>query len=361
MQLTAKVKLVVSPEQAKSLRETIRAANECCNYLSERAWKLKNFSQFALHKATYYETRERFKHLGSCVVVRSTSKVAQAYKIDKKVKRVFRPLGAIEYDKNLLSWRVNKGIVSIWTVDGRTKIPFVAGERQLKLLQGKIGQADLSFVNGKFYLSAPCFVETPEPSDFSDVLGVDVGIVNLAVDSDGESFSGKDIEDKRRRYAHRRKNLQRKQTRSAKRKLKKISGRQSRYQKNVNHCIAKHIVQKAHDTHRAIALEDLSNIREAKVRRKQRARHGNWSFRDLMTKIVYKAARLSVQILFVDPKNTSRTCEHCGHCEKANRKSQSEFVCKNCGYSVAADYNAARNLRVRGLVNVPMVTNVAVV
>jgi putative transposase len=361
MQLTAKVKLVVTAEQAKALEETIRVANECCNYLSERAWKLRNFSQFSLHKATYYETRGRFKNLGSCVVVRCTSKVAQAYKVDRKVKRVFRPLGAIEYDKNLLSWCINKQVVSIWTLAGRLKLPFVAGQRQLDLLRGKIGQADLSLINGEFYLSAPCFVETPEPLDFSDVLGVDVGIVNLAVDSDGESFSGKDIEDKRRKYAHRRKNLQHKQTRSAKRKLKKISGRQSRYQKNTNHCIAKRIVQKAHDTGRAIALEDLSNIRQAKVRRRQRARHANWSFRDLITKIAYKAARLGVAVLFVDPRNSSRTCENCGHCEKANRTNQSKFVCKNCGYAVAADYNAARVLRARALVNAPMVASVAVV
>jgi len=361
MQLTAKVKLIATPEQAQALRETIRVANECCNYLSEQAWRLRIFSQFSLHKATYYETRKRFENLGSCVIVRCTSKVAQAYKVDKRIKGVFRPLGAIEYDKNLLSWRVNKGIVSIWTVAGRMKIPFVAGEHQLKLLRGKIGQADLSFVKGEFYLSAPCFVEAPEPSDFSDVLGVDVGIVNLAVDSDGESFSGKEIEDKRRRYVHRRKNLQRKQTRSAKRKLRKISGRQSRYQKNTNHCIAKRIVQKAHDTGRAIALEDLSNIREAKVTRRQRARHSNWSFRDLITKIAYKAARLGVAVLFLDPRGTSRTCEKCGHCEKANRRSQSEFVCKNCGYAAAADYNAARVLRARALVNAPMVASAAVV
>jgi transposase len=51
-----------------------------------------------------------------------------------------------------------------------------------------------------------------------------------------------------------------------------------------------------------------------------------------------------IPLVFVDPRNTSRTCSECGHCEKANRKSQAEFVCKHCGHSMNADLNAARNI-----------------
>ena len=353
MQLTAKVKLQVTSEQADALKRTLQRANECCDWLSTCAWQSKTFSQFRLHKLTYHLARAAFPDLGSCVIIRCLSKVAQSYKLDRRTKRTFKPLGAIEYDKNLLTWHVNKQTVSIWTMDGRIKLPFVAGEHQLKLLQGKIAQADLSLVNGEFYLSAPCFVEEPGLQDVHDVLGCDLGIVNILTDSDGETHSGEKIEKNRRQYAHRRRNLQRKGTPSAKRKLKKISGKQSRFQKNTNHVISKRVVAKAHDTQRAIALEDLSGIREAKVRRKQRAKHANWSFFDLRQKLTYKAQLQGVPVILVDPKYTSQLCPHCGAIDKRNRQSQSKFLCVSCGYAAPADLNASRNIRDRALVNMP--------
>jgi len=357
MQLTAKVKLQVTPEQADALKRTIQRANKCCDWLSERAWVKKTFSQFNLHKLVYYNARTEFPDLGSCVVIRCLSKVAQSYKLNKRTKRKFKTLGAIEYDKNLLSWHVNKRTVSIWTLDGRMKLPFIAGEHQLGLLQGKIGQADLSFINGEFYLSTPCFVEEPTPQDVHDVLGCDLGIVNILTDSDGETHSGEKIETNRRKYTHRRRNLQHKGTRSAKRKLKKLSGKQSHFQRDVNHRISKHVVQKAHDTQRAIALEDLSGIREAKVRRKQRAKHANWSFFQLRNFIQYKAQRAGIPVFLVDPRNTSRTCHACGCIDKANRPSQDKFLCISCGFAAPADYNASLIIRDRAAVNQPMVTN----
>jgi len=105
-------------------------------------------------------------------------------------------------------------------------------------------------------------VEASQTKSVTDVLGLDLGLVNIAADSDGIMYSGEAIETKRRIYAHRRRNLQRKNTKAAKRKLKKISGKQARYQKDTNHLISKRIVQNAQDTGRAIALEDLGGIRD---------------------------------------------------------------------------------------------------
>lgn len=360
MQLTAKVKLVVTPEQAKSLRATIQQANACCDWLSERAWQEQVFSQFPLHKIAYYAARETFPILNSCVVVRCESKVAQAYKLDKKVQRTFQPLGAIEYDHNILTWQVNKKQVSIWSVDGRLRLSFLAGEHQLALMQGKIGQADLCLVNGEFYLTAPCFVEQPIPTDVADFLGVDMGIVNIATDSDGTHHSGAEVEKVRRTFSHRRRNLQRKGTKAATRKLRQIKRKQSRFQHNTNHVISKQIVQKAHDTQRGIAIEALGGIRdriETKVNRRQRTRISNWAFSDLRLKIEYKAAWAGVIVVPVDPRNTSRTCNECGCIDKANRRSQSSFKCVSCGHVASADHNAALNIgsRARAKVNGPNV------
>jgi IS605 OrfB family transposase len=357
VQLTAKVKLLADIQQTNLLRLTMERANACCDWISNVAWGVKRFGQFGLHKIVYKDARAAFPELSSQVVIRCEAKVSQAYALDKKVKRSFKPLGAIEYDARLLTWNVNKHEVSIWACGGRLRLSFQCGERQLDLLQGKIGQADLVLIDGVFYLFASCWVEEGKTIDVHGVLGVDLGIVNIAVDSDGQVFSGKDVEDNRRKFFHRRRNLQRNGSKSAKRKLKSISGKQARFQKHTNHQISKCIVRKAQDTNRAIALEDLSGIRDrVTVRRKQRARHANWSFYDLRAKIEYKAKRAGVPVIPVDPRNTSKMCSVDGHIDSANRPTQSIFKCTRCGFEDLADHNAALNIRARGEVNLPMVS-----
>ncbi|MBA3242382.1 MAG: IS200/IS605 family element transposase accessory protein TnpB [Acidobacteria bacterium] len=295
--------------------------------------------------------------LSAQVIVRCIAKVADAYKLDKKTKREFKLDGAIAFDDRILSWKTDKQMVSIWTMDGRQKIPYVCGERQKRLLESRIGETDLVYRKGNFYLLAVCEVPEPTPSDVDNVLGVDFGIIKLATDSDGQSYSGKEVEAKREWYTDRRATLQKVGTRSAKRKLKKMSGKQRRYQTDVNHVISKRLVEKAKDTTRTIAVEDLTGIRKrATVRKSQRAKHSNWAFRQLRTLLEYKSILMGVHVLHVDPRNTSRTCSTCGHCERANRKSQSVFACKSCGHTQNADYNAALNIRALGLVKTPMVS-----
>jgi len=354
IKLTAQIKLLPTPEQAQLLKQTLETANTACNYISIRGWGSKIFRQFPLHKLTYRDVRDRFP-LTAQVVVRCISKVSDAYKINHKIKRIFKPLGAITFDNRILSYNLEKMEVSIWTVGGRQRVSFICGKRQLELLTGQRGESDLCLVKGTFYLMVACDVETPMPIDVEGVLGIDLGIVNIVADSDGRSFSGAFIEDNRCKFAHRRRNLQRNGSKSAKRKLKKISGKQARFQKQTNHTISKAIVKIAYDTHRAIALEELGGIHEAPVRRKQRAKHANWSFYQLRQYIRYKAERVGIPVIFVDPRNTSRTCPSCGCVDKANRKTQSIFSCVSCGYSANADTNAAVNIAARANVNLPMV------
>lgn len=354
MKLIAQVKLLPTEEQAKSLKRTIELANEACNYLSERAWETGTFQQYRLHTLAYYPTRERFPELSSQIVVRCIARVADAYKLDKKTERVFRPLSAITYDERILRWYIQKNMVSIWAVGGRQKILYACGERQRQLLQTQQGQSDLMLRKGEFYLHATCNIEEPELIEPEGVLGVDLGIVSLATDSDGESYSGEAVEKNRRIHAHRRRNLQRKGTKSAKRKLKEISGKQANFQRNTNHTISKCLVQKAQDTNRAIAVENLTGIRSrTRFRRKQRARHTNWSFYQLKQFFAYKCKLAGVMLLEVDPRNTSRTCPICGCIDKKSRRTQSLFSCVHCGYSAPADHNAAVNIAARATVNWP--------
>jgi putative transposase len=205
-------------------------------------------------------------------------------------------------------------------------------------------------------------VKDPEAPQLQakETLGVDLGIQNLATDSDGEVCSGKQVEQTRRRYNELRAILQRaKRTsihRSAQRKLKIISGRERRFKRNTNHVIAKQIVSKAKGTTRTIALEDLKDIRSrATVRHKHRDRHSKWAFRELRFFLECKAKREGVPIVIVDPRNTSRKCPGCHCVDKRNRPSRDTFRCISCGLESMADYVAARNIASRARFNEPIV------
>jgi IS605 OrfB family transposase len=359
MKLVAAIKLLPTAEQADALRRTLERCNAACDWLSETGHAAGKVRQYDLHKLAYATCKERFG-LTAQAVVRCIAKVADAYKVGPKdTTRCFRPLASQPYDDRILRF-TKDGAANLWTVNGRITLAVAMGEHQRRLLAYRKGECDLMLVHGKWLLACTC--EVPEGPEFDpeDWLGVDLGIVNLAADSDGEAFGGGEVERNRRVHAHRRRNLQRKGTRAAKRKLCRIAGQQARYQRHTNHCLSKAIVQKAQRTGRGIALEDLSGIRgRVTARRRQRARLANWGFHQLATFVRYKAMLAGVPVMMVDPRNTSRQCSCCGVVDKVSRRTRGDFACTNCGHAEPADTNAARNIRARAAVMRPMLTQTA--
>jgi IS605 OrfB family transposase len=354
MKLIAQVKLKTTQEQANALKRTLECANAARNYISRKAWNHKTFGQYKLHHLTYREVREKFG-LTAQMTVRCIASVADAYKIDCKTKRIFKPTSAIAYDDRILRWNLDKSGVSIWTLDGRLHVPFVCGNRQRELLFSQQGETDLILFRDKFFLSATCNVEEPDPIDVEGVLGVDLGIVNIAVTSDGDIMSGSAVNNIRHRHRRLRAKLQSKGTRAARRRLKKLSGREARFARHTNHVMSKRIVAIAQGTHRAIALEDLGGLRDrVRLRRDQRVTLHSWSFHQLGQFIEYKAQRAGVMVVRVNPRNTSRTCPECGCIDKRNRPSQETFLCVSCGFSGFADHIAAGVIAHRAIVNSPI-------
>lgn len=346
MKLTAQVKLITTKEQFLALKDTVLIANNVCNEISEFAFLNDQFNQFGLQKALYYSVKEKYG-LSAQIVVRCIGKVAQSYadKSARETKHVFSRYGAIPYDNRILSYKTNKRFVSIWTVNGRQKISYQCGERQAVLLEHQQGESDLVFHRGEFYLLATCEVPEEPEDKVDEYLGVDRGVVNVATDSDGNIYQGKHVEKLRKKREKYRSSLTKRNTRSAHRRLKKFGNKQARFQKNENHRIAKKLVLHAKRTKRGIALENLKGINlRTRVRRENRAERGNWSFYQLGSFVEYKAKLYAVPYKEIDPHYTSQMCNVCGHIEKANRASQSEFFCCQCGHQDHADVNAAKNI-----------------
>lgn len=348
MKLVANIQLKPTKEQAERLRSTLLRCNAACDWLSERAFKSDKTRQFDLHKLAYADLRRRFD-IAAQVAVRCIAKVADAYTTHKANGReptriAFRKYAAQPFDDRILSFKTDD-TVSIWTLSGREKIRFVCGERQRKLLAFRRGEVDLMFVRGKWYLACVCDVPDPKEIDVEGVLGVDFGVVNLAFDSLGAAYTGDTVERVRARYAKRRAGLQKRGTKAAKRKLKKLSGKEARFRKQTNHCISKEIVATAERHRFAIAVEDLTHIRKrVRARKSQRNRLHSWSFAQLRQFLAYKAKLVGIPLTAIDPRNTSRTCPFCGVIDKANRKTQSIFSCQHCGHTEPADFVAAKNI-----------------
>ena len=351
---TLKIKLVPTTEQFNKLVETMKRFNSACNFISQLVFDSKTYGQIGIHKICYYEVRERFG-LSSQMAVRAIGKVSESYKVNKKTFHTFHDTGAMVYDQRILSFD-GLEIASLLTLDGRVKVPMVLGDYHQGLLYGKRvrGQADLILQDGVFYLLL--VVDLPEPPkiDVKEFLGVDLGVVNIATTSDGKEYSGSAVRGIRYRHVALRKKLQKKGTKSAKRLLKKRRRKEQRFATDVNHCISKQIVSVAKDNEHGIAMEDLGGIRERlTVRKAQRRELSSWAFAQLRQFVTYKAVLAGVEIQFVDPRNTSRTCTKCDNIDKKNRKTQSHFECTACGFVANADINAAINISRRAVVNQP--------
>lgn len=350
MKLTLQLKLLPTADHAAALLDTMRRFNEAASFAARAGFDAKVFSRPSIQKLCYRDLRDKFG-LSAQMAIRAISKASEAFSATgKEVCPAFRPDGAMTYDERILSFKDVHRVSILAVGAGRLMVPYVFGEYQAAHLGRIRGQVDLVYKGGKFFLYCTVDFQEEPPVEVADFLGVDLGIVNIAADSTGETYSGERVDRNRRRRATSRKQYQRRGTKSAKRRLKKMAGRQRRFQAAENHRISKAIVGKAKALGFGIALEDLSGIRgriEKTVGRAFRRRFGNWGFFQLRSFVEYKAKRAGVPVMPVDPRNSSRTCNVCGHCEKANRPNQATFRCKHCGHSTNADLNAALNLASR--------------
>jgi putative transposase len=399
--ITAKLKLITTPEQFAALRQTQLAYRDGLNAVSRYAFEQGKTSNVTrLHKGMYTELRTRY-HLPSQLACSVERQVAATYKglwtklkknadhrRAKITKKHFKgldkpptynsPTVQYTYERDYTFQRESQ--VSIGTLNGRVSIPYQGYNEHRALIRhgASIGDAKLWYDKTRktFYLLVSLAIKVPEPecSQLGEVVGVDVGIRYLAVTSTSAGKatfrSGKRVRHQANHYARLRKRLQQKGTRGAKRRLRRIEQRERRFKAQANHQISKQIIRD--HPHALIGLEQLTDIRERTKRRKHtrkkngkgtervspKARKANrvysqWSFAELHALISYKAVLSGSQAIKVDADYTSKACPVCGHTSDENRpKKGLLFVCQNpnCGYTLHADLVGARNITMRTLV-----------
>ncbi len=353
MKRTIRLKLTPSPAQAANLAETSRQFTAVFNAVCAVGWTQKITNGVKLHHATYYPLKADYPALVSDLLVQARVKATEAVKSAIALQKAGRKVGMPVSDAcppryNVHTYRVDweSQAVRMSLVGDRQTIRFRIPDYSVKYAGYPTDTADLLFRNGVWWLHVVVTVPAPEIAPTDQVVGVDLGIVRPAVTSTNHFLGERAWKAIEGRLFHLKRALQKKGTKSAKRHLKRVRGKQARFRRNSDHILSKQIVAEI-EPGATIVLENLTDIRKrTKVKRKTETsrRVHSWSFAQLKSFIEYKAEERGCTVVAVDPRHTSQACSCCGHTARNNRRSRGRFVCRKCGYELHADLNAARNI-----------------
>lgn len=378
MQRTIRVQLQPSPTQATALAETSRQFTAAFNLFVEMGWRDGVSNATKLHFLAYYPVRTALPDLNSNLTNTARAKAAEALRSaftlrkerDRKVSQPRSDACPPRY--NIHTYRVDweRQTVRLSLVGGRQTIRFNIPDYAVKYAGHSVDTADLILRDGTWWLHVVVTVPAPEVELTDQVVGVDLGINRPAVTSTNHFLGKRAWKAVEGRYFKAIRALQQKGTKSAKRHLRKLTRRRARFRKDADHVLSKQVVAAAKPGS-TIVLENLKDIRKrmkAKRRTQTKRRMHAWPFASLKSNIEYKAEERGCTVVAVDPRHTSQACSRCGHTARNNRRSQSVFVCRQCGYSLNADLNGARNIAAKyragggispagGLLNQPIVSN----
>ncbi len=287
----------------------------------------------------------------------------------KHLVRKFQPTSA-GYDARIFLFNEAHWTVKLTLLNTRETFNLLIGNYQKHLLSGQIPTSAtlVKRQDGDYYIQIQVKPKPPEIVKSDDFLGVDLGRKDIAYTSEGDSWDAESINCVRDHYALLRQSLQKRASegtrstrRRARRLLKRLSGKERRFQAWLNHTISYRLVQKAKSQKLGIAIEDLTGIRERtnqKPRNQtERRRSNNWSFFQLRQFLLYKCLKFGVKLTLVNPAYTSQTCHNCLHIhpepDKSYRSGKS-FKCGHCDWYGDSDFNASCVISLLGAsINMP--------
>ncbi|XGI83582.1 RNA-guided endonuclease InsQ/TnpB family protein [Halorutilales archaeon Cl-col2-1] len=377
---TVQVKLDVDGSDEERLRETFRAFREACQYTVDYAWNNRtdgghiDTRKTWLHEQTYDDIKEQ-TGLNTGLIqkardyaVDSLQQVINRWKEGEQATKPTFQSWFVAYDYRTVTY-TDEGC-TLATVDGRVQADFVIDETgdnpQTEYLSEEWGrkEATLHHRGGDYYLHISVVKEEDvgetesgtsrsgsfdgsQIEDLRTVLGVDLNSTgSFAVTSTGRFVGSSDhINHERDEYESRRASLQRNGSRRAHEVIERMGDRFSQWSNQKYHKWANEIVEEAvrYDCS-TIVFEELDGIRERISNNKE---FQQWAFNQFVAFVEYKAEEYGVSVESVNPEYTSQTCSRCGHTDRSNRRTKHDFECRECGYSVDADYNASKNVGLR--------------
>lgn len=379
---TVKVKLFPNKEQERLLSDTMNQYRKACNFVSEKVCQLREHNWLNLNNQLYRTLLYLFGMKSQ--VTQSVFKTVDS-KYKQKKDRIKKKKNLTEtqrrdllYSKPVVfkvpecdlvrsdDYSLLKDVFSIYAYtpnqksNSRNRIKMAYEHKYVDSFlcdtKYKLGTAKLKQIGNKFYLfvSITKKIEQFNKETTQNIVGIDRGIRFIATsyDSRGKTtfFSGGKIIARRVHFKNKRAELQRKGTPSARRRLKKIGRRETRWMRDVNHCVSKALVNK-YPANTLFVLEDLTNVRKStqRVKKERKYTQVSWSYYDLEAKLKYKASLNGSYVINVPANYTSQRCPVCGHIQDTNRDKESHcFCCRKCGYRSNDDRIGAMNLFLMG-------------
>ena len=333
-----------TPEQRKILINTMKTMTHAQNYVVGSCYEHEDCNCFRMHKFVYHQIRKKYKLPAQLtIVVNKYGCASVKIAIQRKGKRPKFKGTSIHYDKRSSNINLMENMVSLLTLNSRIKVSVKIPKYFKRYLDWDIKESNLVLCkDGKFRLMISIERNFTPSDKTGKIIGVDRGINNLIATSKGWLVDGHPIFKIKKHYVKLRSSLQSKDTRSAKRHFKKVSGKEKRFMRDVNHCLSKKLINEAGENG-VIVLESLKGIRNARHRRKQNWLFSNWAFYQFQQFLEYKGEEASVSIEYVSARNTSKMCSVCGSLRRGQRNGEI-FKCKACKASLHADINASFNI-----------------
>jgi putative transposase len=352
MQRTIRLELKPTPDIAQILNETLAQFTQAFNRVCAVGWEMNEKNGVRLHHLTYRQTKAACPGLVSDLLIQARVKATEALKsAAARVKQGCKTtcphstLCPARYNVHTYKLNWSDSFVRLSTSAGKVNVPFKLPHYAAKYVGLDVDTADLIYRKGRFWLHVVVTLPAVEFVTNEQIVGVDLGLNRPAVTSRAHFLGERRWKEVDRRYFRVMRALQSKGTKSAKRHLRKIRNKRMRFHRDCDHLLSRRLVDSC-TPGTTIVVENLTDLRKRVKQRKgqQQRRLHAWSFAQLRTFLSYKAEEAGMQVVAVDPRHTSQTCSKCRYQHRSNRRSQSLFQCRQCGYTLNADFNAAKNV-----------------
>lgn len=329
---TAKIKI----DNRKEIFDTIEVYGEALQLCIDIGWRDGITNNVKLQPFVYEELRDL--GLNAQLAVRCIKQACGMMKRAKTKPSVRNISIGYNFPR---SASIKNNVLSISTIYGRIKIPIEIPECYQEYFNSwDVRESLLRYdekTNKSYFLFTFANEINASSNQHSKVLGIDVGVNKVAVGSDG-NFYGHEIKSLRKKRDKLVSELQSKGTRACKRKLQKLSGWWKRFMTLKNHEISKQIVSSL-SSGDVVVMEDLTYIR--KTAKYNKWVH-KWAFRQLQFFIEYKALGKGCRVVYINPRNTSKTCNRCRTTKTVRHSGFLE--CRCCSHCIDSDFNASRNI-----------------
>jgi len=245
------------------------------------------------------------------------------------------------------------------------KVGWIKCKGLRKEFVGKIKTVTVSYEAYQYHASILVDMDEQEisVSHNSKTVGIDVGVSLVVADSNGRKVKPLDLVRELSKLRTKAQQLSRKKKGSnnrakAKAKIAKQNLRIANMRKDFLHKLSKQYSENQTVVVEDLKIKNMTSKTKGTVEKPSKNASAKRGLNRVITQqswglffelLEYKLQERGGQLIKVDPRYTSQTCNECGHISKKNRKSQDKFVCTSCGHSANADINASKNILARGI------------